>query len=300
MPKDPSDLREEALLERIDEIYGEALKTAIRQNRAFLRKVNDVIEGRTKPPQYYVDRDEVEKWRAGYIQELIRQYTVIDGIMQELDGAGVEVSAEIRDAMADIYGINRGEALSIYEAAGVDVQTSFAMPTKETVLVTLTKNEPYFSKLAYQHLGQNLSVRRRLQNELAQATILGESQQKLIKRIKAVTGQATWQARRVAQTERTRLQSQARYEAGEEAKSLGVRVANQWTTKMHNSRDTHVERNGKWAMQGDPFPGSNMRYPGDPAGGAAEVINCHCVLVPDVLWDDEIITADGRRVKKGG
>lgn len=300
MPKDPSDLREEALLERINEIYVKALKTAIRQNRAFLRKVNDVIEGRTKPPQYYVDRGEVEKWRAGYINELIRQYTVIDGIMQELDDAGVEVSAEIRDAMADIYGINRGEALSIFEAAGVDVKTSFAMPTKQTVLVTLTKNEPYFSKLAYQHLGQNLSVRRRLQNELAQATILGESQQKLIKRIKAVTGQATWQARRVAQTERTRLQSQARYEAGEEAKSLGVRVANQWTAKMHNTRDTHVERNGKWAMQGDPFPGSNMRYPGDPAGGAAEVINCHCVLVPDVLWDDEIITADGRRVKKGG
>lgn len=300
MPKDPSDLREEALLERIEEIYGEALKTAIRQNRAFLRKVNDVIEGRTKPPQYYVDRGEVEKWRAGYINELIRQYTVVDGIMQELDGAGVEVSAEIRDAMADIYGISRGEALSIFEAAGVDVKTSFAMPTKQTVLVTLTKNEPYFSKLAYQHLGQNLSVRRRLQNELAQATILGESQQKLIKRIKAVTGQATWQARRVAQTERTRVQSQARYEAGEKAKSLGVRVANQWSTKMHNSRDTHVERNGKWAMQGDPFPGSNMRYPGDPAGGAAEVINCHCVLVPDVLWDDEIITADGRRVKKGG
>lgn len=297
MPKDPSDLREEALLERIDEIYGEALKTAIRQNRRFLVKVNKVINGEIKPPQYYVDRGEEEKWRAGYIQELIRQYTVIDGIMKELDGAGVEVSAEIRDAMADIYGINRGEALSIFEAAGEDVQTSFSMPTKQTVLATLTQNEPYFSRLAYQHLGQNLSVRRRLQNELAQATILGESQQKLIKRIKAVTGQATYQARRVAQTERTRVQSQARYEAGQEAQTLGVRVANQWSTKMHNSRDAHVERNGKWAMQGDTFPGSNMRYPGDPAGGAAEVINCHCVLVPDVLWDDEIITADGRRVK---
>lgn len=296
MPKTPSDLREEALFQRIEEIYGEALKTAIRQNRRFLAKVNKVINGEIKPPQYYVDRGEEEKWRAGYIQELIRQYTVTDRIMQELDSAGVEVSTEIRDAMADIYGISRQEALDIFQAAGV--QASFAMPTKKQVLVTLTENEPYFSKLAYQHLGANLSVRRRLQNELAQATILGEDQRQLIKRIKAVTGQATWQARRVAQTERTRLQSQARYEAGEEAQSLGVRVANQWSTKMHNSRDTHVERNGKWAMQGEVFPGSVMRYPGDPAGGAAEVINCHCVLVPDVLGEDETITADGRRVKE--
>ncbi len=157
--------------------------------------------------------------------------------------------------------------------------------------------EPVFSKIAYNHIGKNKQIRSMLQSEFAQGALLGESQDKLVKRIMKVTGQLEYQARRVAQTERTRVQSQARYEAGQEAQSLGVRVANQWSTKMHNSREAHIKRDGLWAMQGEAFLDSDMRYPGDPAGGAAEVINCHCVLVPDVLWDDEIITADGRRMK---
>lgn len=157
--------------------------------------------------------------------------------------------------------------------------------------------KPVFSKIAYNHIGENKKIRSMLQSEFAQGALLGESQDKLVKRIMKVTGQLEYQARRVAQTERTRVQSQARYEAGQEAQSLGVRIANQWSTKMHNSREAHIKRDGLWAMQGEAFPDSDMRYPGDPAGGAAEVINCHCVLVPDVLGDDEIITADGRRVK---
>lgn len=68
---------------------------------------------------------------------------------------------------------------------------------------------------------------------------------------------------------------------------------------MINSRDTHISLNGKKAMQGEYFPGSVLRYPGDPTAPAREVINCHCVLVPDVLLpgerlvDGEIVSADG-------
>lgn len=289
---DRCDALEAALMTRVSEIYAGALRTAIKKKAAFLRKIKAVDEGRIKPPQYYVDTDQVEKWREGFVRELIRQENVIEGIMDELKKAGVQAADLIRGAMPEYYAINRDEAVGIL-SDGFD--GTFRKQTRRQIEIILDERESPFSKLAYQNLGQSPAIRRRLQNELAQAAILGESQAQLVKRIRAVTGQAQWQAKRVAQTERTRVQSQARWDAGNEAMALGVKVVNEWSARMVNTRDTHAELDGKVALQGEYFPGSPLRYPGDPTAPAKEVINCHCVLIPDVLMDGQMVV-DGKVV----
>jgi hypothetical protein len=289
------DAIEAALIARISLIYGEALRTAIKRRAAFLKKVKAVDEGKIKPPQYYVDTDQVDKWREGFVRELIRQENVIDGIMDELDKAGVKAADLIRDTMPDYYAINRDEAVrriaDSMRRSGLDGR--FSEMTRRQIKVLLTDQEGPFTRLAYLNMGRNAAVRTRLQNELAVATILGESQQQIIRRIRAVTGQSVSQARRVAQTERTRVQSQARWDAGAEAMAMGVKVVNEWSTRMVNSRDSHVALNGKKALQGECFPGSPLRFPGDPSAPAREVVNCHCVIVPDVLRDGQKVV-DGR------
>ena len=286
------DALEATLMARIAEIYAGALRTAIKKRAAFLRKIEAVDEGRIKPPQYYIDTDQVDKWREGFVRELIRQENVIEGIMDELKKAGVQAADLIRGSMPEYYAINREEAVGIL-SEGMD--GTLREQTRRQIKILLEERESPFSKLAYQNLGQSPAIRRRLQNELAQATILGESQAKLIKRIMAVTGQAQWQAKRVAQTERTRVQSQARWDAGNEAMALGVKVVNEWSARMINTRDTHAELDGKVSLQGEYFPGSPLRYPGDPTAPAREVINCHCVLIPDVLREGQMVV-DGRVV----
>ena len=294
-----SDAIEQATMKRVVEIYSEALRKALKNKKAFLKKIADVDSGKIKPPQYYVDRDEVDKWREGFVRELMRKEKVIDGIMEQLDKAGADAAEIIRGSMADIYSANRQETTeSLSEAAGqAGVHVTFAQYDKRQIAVLLQEQQSPFSKLAYQNLGQNPVIRERLQSELAQATILGGSQRDIIKRIRKVTGQTVAQARRVAQTERTRVQSQARWQAGNEAAEMGLRVYNTWSTRMVNSRESHIALNGKSAMQGQRFPGSVLRYPGDPEGPAREVINCHCVLVPGLLRQGESIGTDGR-VKK--
>ena len=290
-----SDAIEQATMTRVIEIYTGALRKALKSKKAFLRKIADVDSGKIKPPQYYVERGEVDKWREGFVRELMRQEKVIDGIMEQLDAAGADAAALIRDSMVDIYNANRQEAtetLSL-EADQLGVSATFAQYDKRQIEVLLQEQQSPFSRLAYQNMGQNPAIRRRLQNELAQATILGESQQEIIKRIRKVTGQTVAQARRVAQTERTRVQSQARWQAGNEAAAMGLRVYNTWSTRMINSRESHIRLNGKSALQGERFPGSVLRYPGDPEGPAREVINCFCVMVPDLLAPDEYIDSNG-------
>lgn len=288
---------EAALMARVGSIYADALRTATKKRAAFLRKIEAIDEGRIKPPQYYIDTDQVDKWRQGFVRELIRQENVIEGIMEELNRAGVQAADEIQSTMPEYYAINREEAVELLSDgmhnAGLD--GSFRQQTRRQIETILTDLQPPFSRLAYQNLGRNPAIRRRLEHELSQATILGESQEKLIKRIMAVTGQAQWQAKRVAQTERTRVQSQARWDAGNEAMALGVRVINEWSARMINTRDTHVELDGKVALQGEYFPGSPLRFPGDPSAPAGEVINCHCVMIPDVLREGQMVV-DGRVV----
>ncbi len=134
------------------------------------------------------------------------------------------------------------------------------------------------------------TIRAALQREMAQAAILGESQDKIIKRIQKVTGQAKYQARRVAQTERNRVQSQARADALHEAAQAGVIVTKKWSARMRNTRDSHAALNGVEIPENEKFRtiwGNELRYPGDPEAPAAEDINCHCVLIPDVKLPPE-------------
>ena len=184
---DRCDALEASLMARVGDLYADALRTAIKKRAAFLRKIEAVDKGQIKPPQYYVDTDQVDKWREGFVRELIRQDNVIEGIMDALNKAGVQAADLIRDTMPEYYAINRDEAVQIL-SDGFD--GTFRKQTRRQIEILLDERESPFSKLAYRNLGQNTAVRRRLQNELGQATILGESQAKLIKRIMAVTGQA--------------------------------------------------------------------------------------------------------------
>lgn len=284
---------------RIREAYAAALKTAMKNLASFKREMERVESGEKAPPSYYDTPEKVAKWKAGYWQELVRRYRVQETLMTVLNQAG-ETSADIiREEMPEVYTENLAEVRQMIEKAGEKIgrNVTFDLPSRREVEITITQEGGAFSKLAFRHLGQNEVIRHRLQGEMAQACILGENQKKLMNRIRRITGQSEYQARRVAQTERNRVQSQARFDAATEAAEMGIDTYSEWRCRFVRSREAHMQRHGQRVRTGDVFPGSVMHYPGDPAGSAKEVCNCHCYLQVGVLLPDETLNEDGEIVK---
>ena len=81
-------------------------------------------------------------------------------------------------------------------------------------------------------------------------------------------------ASRIARTETT---GAANYGRQQQMVSDGINT-NIWLA-MPTARPTHAELNGTEVPVGDYF-GYGLKFPGDPEGGPAEVINCRCVLLP--------------------
>ena len=269
-----------ALDKRMGEIYSAALKKAIKDNATFLQKIKDIDDGKIKPNPFYNTPAKIAKWRAGFTREAIRQDGVIDKITARLKQAGIDVKPEILKARTSVYSTNRAYTIkALGRKSGTNI--AFNQYDKRQIDILMRESETPFSKIAYKSLGNNPAVVRRLTSEMAQATINGESQVDIIKRIRAVTGQSQYQAQRVAQTERTRVQSQARYDVGTEAEKLGLKITKTWSARMVNTRDTHAALDGVTIPQDEAFS-NGLMYPGDPSGDASEVCNCHCVLITDV------------------
>lgn len=144
---------------------------------------------------------------------------------------------------------------------------------------------PPFSRIAYRNLGNEKIIVERLNRELETWIRSKKGVDDLIDRIRKVTGMSYNQAKRVAQTERTRVQGQARYEAIREAnrKLVGKRrYRKEWVARAdEKTRDTHAELSGTIKRANEYFvtsSGARLMYPGDPLAPPGEIINCRCYI----------------------
>lgn len=153
--------------------------------------------------------------------------------------------------------------------------------------MTLAKRPeiPPFARIAYRNLGNDKIIVDRLNREMETWLRSKKSVDDLIDRIRRVTEMSYNQARRVAQTERTRVQGQARYEAIKELnRQLGHRrkYRKEWIARRDDrTRDTHAEISGTVQYADRYFvmsSGAKLMYPGDPHAPPEEIINCRCYI----------------------
>ena len=271
--------RSDALLRRLDKrlngVYSAAYRKAVQNESAALAQLAAFDPAALKEAGYTSTQVRTEAILLN--QKVQRETRVANRIASELADTGRQAAELIRGEMLNVYGLNLDWArYTIDRQAGI--MLNWTIYDRQQLTVLLTQQQPPFTRIAYQRLGQDRHIVQRLQNTFLQGTILGENKQALTRRVQAITGQSYKQALRVAQTERTRVQSQARYQGTKEAADLGLQMDKQWISRMDmRVRDDHAFVTGEVVAYDQAFS-NGLNFPGDPEGDAEEVINCRCVL----------------------
>lgn len=266
-----TDDRMRALTRRLERVYADAYKTAVANNEKALAKLAGLTDEALKD----LTPEARALKREAFAREVRRTRELQERIAAEIANAGKTAAKIIQGELANIYGLNYDfAAFGIQRQAGLNL--SFTVYDRNQLSVLVSEQQSPFTKIAYKNLGKDKVIVQRLQHELIQATLNGEGQQKIIRRIKAVTGQSTRQAKRVAQTERVRVASQGRNQAIHEANEMGVRTQKQWISRLDSRvRDDHAMVTGEIVDDGEKFS-NGLEFPGDPNGEAEQVINCRC------------------------
>jgi len=129
--------------------------------------------------------------------------------------------------------------------------------------------------------GINRTTQNMVANQLRKGLEAGESLNELTARIKTTLGSNRARALGIARTQTASAVGTGRH-AGMQAAGVELKA---WITSGDTEvRDAHVAAGQKYAEGiplGQPFEvgGELLMYPGDPAGSAANIINCRCVEI---------------------
>jgi SPP1 gp7 family putative phage head morphogenesis protein len=124
------------------------------------------------------------------------------------------------------------------------------------------------------------TVRNQIRMELIAGATANETIEQIATRIKKLITGAMHRAMTIAQTE---IGSAMNYSRSLQLRDSGF-MKKKWFTAMDervriSHRQMHgqsIDVNGVWIVDG-----ASLRFPGDPAGPAREIINCRCIEIAD-------------------
>lgn len=138
-----------------------------------------------------------------------------------------------------------------------------------------------FAKIAFDRVKNAKKAKSKMMQAFTTSIKKGETFDQLVERVRKITGMEANDAKRIARTEATRIESIAKDMAGREMQKRGKRIKKQWICTFQNSRDSHVWLHEDIVDFNDDFMafGGPMRYPGDDSRvGPEEIINCKCYM----------------------
>ena len=179
------------------------------------------------------------------------------------------------------------------------------MPLNQEAMVRAVQLDSKISKGLYTHLGENVNMlKKRIAAEVSRGISTGMTYAQVAKQISGKMmgtyenpGGSMAYSMRIARTEGHRIQTTAAMDAMESAKEKGADVVKQWDAALDSrTRESHQAVDGEIRELHEKFS-NGLMYPGDPSGGAAEVVNCRCALLQRAKWaldEDELETLKQR------
>lgn len=278
---------EKGVIKRLNQVYSQSLKDVTAKSQ----KLYDEIEELTS---VYDDvEDEAEKAvLKSRIQSKVYQKQYQDGLKKQLDGILDKLKEEqfvtVSDYLNKCY--EEGFVGTLYDLQGQGIPLAF--PLDQEAMVRAVQIDSKISNGLYNHLGENVDmlkkhitaqVSRGISSGMTFNQIAKQLSMKMMGTYTNPKGSLAY-AKRIARTEGHRIQCQSTMDACHNAKDRGADVVKQWDSTLDaKTRDSHAMVDGEYKELDEKFS-NGLMFPGDPSGGAAEVVNCRCALLQRARW----------------
>lgn len=283
---------EQAVIKRLEYIYDKSLNEIQSKIRNLEFTIGDLTEA------YDWAEDAEKDVIKSKIQAKIYQKQYQQALQDQLDGILKQMQTKefltVSDYLDTCY--EDGFVGSLFDLHGQGIP--MMMPLNQESMVRAIQLDSKISKGLYTRLGEDVAVlKKRIASEVTRSIATGASFQQTAKQLANQTRIGYNNAVRIARTEGHRIQTTAAMDAMEQAKDRGADVLKQWDAALDDrTRESHVAVDGQIRELDKPFS-NGLMFPGDPAGGAAEVINCRCALLQRARWaldEDELKTLQER------
>lgn len=255
------------LEKNIEELYSDAL-------RELKSKLNTLISriDTTKEPQQIYNQLQQKK----RLEAIIREMSLV------VNNANKVAMDIMNDDMIDIYSLNYNwGAYEVEKAVAKDI--GYTLYNRNAIKLLLKEEINPFTLMAIDDLTDKTILYKELKRALASGLLQGESMQKIASRIKKITDKNQDDSLRIARTETTRIENVGRLDSYKFAEKQGLKIRKSWLATMDKrTRETHQRVNGEIVDLDKPFS-NGLMYPGDPNGGASEVIRCRCTMTTEFI-----------------
>ncbi len=280
-----------ALLE--DEISG-VYKRSTTEIGEKWREHMDKVRDRAAKAYDKIQKAETDEEKAAAVEDykrILRNATLqnkhyaemIDETTARLSHANEIALDYANGRMPKVYTINyNGASEGIGEAvAGY----SFTMCDEGTVRYLIDNDKLLLPPKKLDPVKDKAWNTKKLNAEVLQGIIQGESVGKIADRVERVTEANRVSALRAARTMTTGAENKGRLDSYTNAERMGIKLKKRWMAAMDNrTRHTHRLLDGQMREKDKPFEveGRSIMYPGDPSAAPDLVYNCRCTMVAEV------------------
>ena len=256
---------EKAVINRLEQVYKQALKD-IDGNIEKLMKRFDPETGDL--PQSAVYQLKYQKMLRGQVEGILNR-------MQ--DSQYVNVSDYLNGCYED------GFIGGLFDLHGQGVPLT--MPINQESLVRAVQLDSKISQGLYTRLGEDVGLlKKKILAQVSRSIATNMSFAQTANLLARQTRIGFNRAIRITRTEGHRIQNQAIMDSAHGAKERGADLVKQWDATLDGkTRDSHVAVDGEIRELDETFS-NGLEFPGDPAGGAAQVVNCRCVMLQRARW----------------
>lgn len=212
-------------------------------------------------------------------QRLINLVNKMSNIIQNKNKVALGL---VDDKLIDVFTENYNWGAYFLENL-TSLNLNFTLYNREAIAELLKETTPVFTKMAY--LGQKdlTTIQSDLRRQLTIGILKGATIKDIADKIDKVTDKNNHGSVRIARTECGRIQNSGRMKAFEHGAEKGLKLEKEWLSTIDKrTRASHRHLQGETVPLDAKFS-NGLEYPNDPAGSAAQTINCRCTIVTEFV-----------------